>query len=121
MNKLRSTLFLFATCALIGGAAQAATLTATPNPCVAPPGEVLCTTQVSWSDAPDNAVVSVTVIQTGQTAVMARGSNGSVTVPWIYIGNTYRFDLTAIGNGGFAQYRRLYGSVKVSGRASAAY
>lgn len=93
-----------------------ATLSASPNPCVVPAGQTLCTTQISWSGAPDNAQIWVTIIQTGQVALMAAGPSGSVSVPWIQFGRSYRFDLWAVRNGGFGQSRALIATRTVSAR-----
>lgn len=85
-----------------GQAAPVVSLTASPNPCVAPLGTALCTTTVQWSNAPPTAQLWTTILETGQSALTAGGSTGNVSIPWIVVGKTYRFELRDPSTGALA-------------------
>lgn len=95
------------------GTSGSASLSASPNPCIAAPGQQACTTQVNWSGGPSNAQVWVTIIETGQSFLFGSPGSGQVSAPWIQLGKTYRFDLRAEGRKG-----QILASSTVTGQSS---
>lgn len=78
--------------------AQPSTLTASPNPVLAPNGAAFGMTTLSWS-APSYAAVDLVLTVNGSQSLLrgAAASSGSVVIP-IYVGNSYKLDLYRPGN-----------------------
>ncbi len=84
-------------------------ITASPNPCAIPSGQLLCASVITWTSSNTKDTVHVRIRETG--AVFTRGASGTATAPWI-TGTPLHFDLY--------DGTELLGTAKVTGEVSKA-